>query len=258
MRRFALLAGFALAASTFAVAGPVSAASTPSLHLKVPAHARAGHPATVSYSSSGAGSDTLFIQRQEGSSWQTLQQLHSASGKYTLPSFGLGIYAIRLAAYTSHGKLVTAVGHQLHVFGRVKFADLFQQPIHSYSLPQKNFHYVFQFYNSRGAYTALVAKKAPCDSIHIQFVPGTDTGNQTVIGVSSATLYLGRHNKSKLQKTVAPQTIGNIGGSLALNGAWSIYLAQAASGGQLLTWYVNGYADCDGPTITTWAEPGSL
>jgi hypothetical protein len=257
MGRFTLLVCFALGASTVAAATPAGATSTPSLHLKLAAHARAGHASEASYSASSLGSDSLVIQRFNGTSWQTVQHLHSTSGKATLPALSIGVYDIRLAAFTNHGELATAVGRKLHVFGRVSFADLFAQPAHTYSLPQANFRYVFQFYNSRGAYTALVAKNAPCDSIHIQFVPGSDNGQETLVGVSSATLYLGRHDRSKLHKTVAPQTIGKVGGPLDLNGAWSIYLAQAASGGQLITWYVNGFADCDATSIKTWATPGS-
>jgi hypothetical protein len=256
MRRIACLVGLALSASLL-VASPVGAAGHPTLHLKVPAHAHANKAATVSYSSSGTGSDKLVLQRLNGTDWQTVKRLQATRGTVTLPAVQLGVYDLRLAAYTTSGQLVSAVGHKLRVFGRVKFADLFGLGTHAYSTPAANFHYVFQFYNGRGTYTALVVKNAPCDSVHIQFIPGTDNGTATVVGVSSGTVYLGRHNRSKLHTTVAPQHVGRVGGPLDLNGAWSLLVAQAASGGQLMTWYVNGFADCDAQSITTWATPGS-
>ncbi|HEX3901179.1 MAG TPA: hypothetical protein VHW74_18685 [Mycobacteriales bacterium] len=256
MRRIACLVGLALSASMLA-ASPVDAAGHPTLHLKVPAHAHANKAATVTYSVSGAGSDAVALQRLSGTTWQTVKKLHSTTGTVTLPALQIGVYDLRLAAYTTHGQLVSAVGHKLRVFGKVKFAQLFNLPTHAYSTPAANFHYTFQFYNGRGTYTALVVKNAPCDSVHIQFIPGTDSGTSTVVGVSSGTLYLGRHNRSKLHATVAPQHVGRVGGPLDLNGAWSLLVAQAASGGQLMTWYVNGFADCDAQGITTWATPGS-
>jgi hypothetical protein len=239
------------------VASPVDAAAQPTLHLKVPAHAHANKTAAVTYSAAGVGSESLVLQRLDGSKWKTVRKLHADKGTVTLPVFQIGVYDLRLAAYTTGGKLVSAVGRKLRVFGKVKFADLFGLGTHAYSTPAANFHYVFQFYNGRGTYTALVVKNAPCDSVHIQFIPGTDNGTATVVGVSSGTLYLGRHNRSKLHDTVAPQHVGRVGGPLDLNGAWSLLVAQAASGGQLMTWYVNGFADCDAQTITTWATPGS-
>ncbi|HVW80149.1 MAG TPA: hypothetical protein VHB69_04325 [Mycobacteriales bacterium] len=257
MRRIAGLAGLALAASVVATALPAPAASAPTLHLKVPAHARANQPATLTYRATGAGSDRLVLQRLAGTTWKTVRQLHSASGTATLGALPIGVYDVRLAAYTKSGKLVSAAGRKLRVFGRVSFADLFGLGVHAYSTPSANFHYTFQFYNGRGTYTALVVKRAPCDSVHVQFVPGSDNGNETLVGDSSGTVYLGRHNRSKLHATVAPQHVGRVGGPLDLNGAWSLEVAQAAGGGQLITWYVNGFADCDGTRITTWATPGS-
>jgi hypothetical protein len=256
MRRIAGLVGLALAATMIAAA-PVNAAAHPSLSLKVPAHAHAGHTTKVTYHSSGTGSDTLVIQRSVGSAWQTLRQLHADSGSATLPALGIGVYDVRLAAYTSSGQLVTAVGHKLRVFGKVSFADLFSLPTHAYSTPATNFHYIFAFYNARGTYTALTVKNSPCESLHIQFIPGSDNGNETVVGVSTGTMYLGRHDRSKVHATVAPQTVGKINGATNLNSAWSLLVAQASSGGQLLTWYVNGYGICDGSSIKTWSYAGS-
>lgn len=257
MRRIACLVGLALSASMLVGASPVGAAAQPALHLKVPAHAHANKAATVRYSAASTGSDALALQRLSGTSWQTVKKVHAGSGSVTLPALQIGVYDLRLAAYSSSGKLVRAVGHKLRVFGKVKFSQLFNLPTHAYSTPAANFHYTFQFYNGRGTYTALVVKNAPCDSVHVQFIPGSDNGNETVVGVSSGTVYLGRHDKSKLHATVAPQHVGRVGGPLVLNGAWSLLVAQAASGGQLITWYVNGFADCDAQSITTWATPGS-
>ncbi|HWA66180.1 MAG TPA: hypothetical protein VG899_07410 [Mycobacteriales bacterium] len=257
MRRMACLVGLALAATTVVGTAPVAAASHPGLHLKVPAHAHAGKAATVTYTSSNTGSDRLVIQRLAGSTWKTMRRLHASHGSATLPALPIGVYDVRLAAYTGSGRLVSAVGRKLRVFERVSFATLFNLPVHAYSTPEANFHYTMQFYNGRGTYTALVVKDAPCDSVHVQFIPGSDNGEETVVGVSSGTLYLGRHDRSKLHATVAPQHIGRVGGPLDVDGAWSLLVAQAASGGQLLTWYVNGFADCDANHITTWATPGS-
>jgi hypothetical protein len=245
----------ALAASML-VASPAGAAS-PTLHLGVPAHAHANKAATVTYHSSGTGSERLVIQKLAGSNWQTLKKLGAPNGRVTLQALPIGVYDLRLAAYTTSGHLVSAVGRKLRVFGTVKFAQLFNQASHAYSTPAANFHYVFDFYNGRGTYTALVVKNAPCDSVHIQFIPGSDNGDETVVGVSSGTLYLGRHDRSKLHATVAPQHVGRVGGPLNLNGAWSVLVAQSAGGGQLMDWYVNGFADCDAQSITTWAIPGS-
>ena len=80
-----------------------------------------------------------------------------------------------------------------------------------------------------------------------------DNGNATIPGVSSGTLYLGRHGRSKVHDTVAPQHVGKVHGALTLNQAWSLLVAQARTGGQLMTWYVNGTASCDEHHFTTWS-----
>ncbi|HEX3900257.1 MAG TPA: hypothetical protein VHW74_13900 [Mycobacteriales bacterium] len=258
MRRIACLAGFALGAAVL-TAMPVSAAGQPSVGLKVPAHAHAGHPTKVHYSSSGVSGDTLVLQRQVGSAWHTIRTLSASSGTTTVPKLALGIYEIRLAAFTHSGGLVTAKGRVLHVFGTVKFTDLFPQLGHGghYSTPEKNFKYAFAFYNTAGTYTALTVKDSPCDSVHVEFIPGTDNGTASVPGVSSGTLYLGRHNRSKIHKTVAPQHIGTVHGSVLLNQAWSLLVAQSAGGGQLMTWYVNGSASCDHSPVAHFAASGA-
>jgi hypothetical protein len=259
MRRSACLIGFALGASTILTALPVNAAAQPSVGLKVPAHARAGHPTKVSYHSSGVSGDSVVLQRAVNGGWQTIQHLSKSSGTATVPKLALGVYEIRIAAFTKKGGLATAKAHALDVFGTVKFTDLFPQLGHGgyYSTPEKNFRYAFSFYNSAGTYTALTVKDSPCDSVHVQFIPGTDNGTSTVVGVSSGTLYLGRHDRSKVHSTIAPQHIGKVHGAVELNHAWSLLVAQAASGGQLMTWYVNGTASCDESPIAHFAALGA-
>jgi hypothetical protein len=134
---------------------PVNAASSPSVGLKVPAHAHAGKTTKVTYHSSGVSGDSLVLQEAVNGAWNTVRHLSGVSGTTTVPKLALGIYEIRVAAFTHSGGLVTAKAHALHVFGTVSFANLFSQPTHAYSTPAKNFHYVFEFYNSAGTYTAL-------------------------------------------------------------------------------------------------------
>jgi hypothetical protein len=257
MRRIAcLVGGFALGISML-TALPVSAASQPSIHLKVPAHAKAGHPTTIRYSSSGVSGDSLVLQRAvESGGWHTIRTLSKSSGKTKVPALKLGVYAIRIAAFTHKGGLVTAAGKKLHVFGKVKFADLFPQLGHGGTY--HGFHYSVYFYNTAGTYTALKVRKSGCDSVHISFLPGSDPSTDTPpVGVSSGTLYLGRHNKSKVHTTIAPMNVGKVHGAVEVNHAWSILVAQSRGGGQLMTWYVNGYANCDKDQITDYAGLGA-
>lgn len=254
MRRMAcVIGGFALGASVL-TAVPVSAASQPSIGLKVPAHAVAGKPTKVKYSSSGLSGDKLVLQRAVSDGWHTIRTLSKPSGTTKVPKLALGIYEIRVAAFTHKGGLVTATGRALHVFGRVNFVDLFPQ------LGQgghyNGFRYSVSFYNTSGTYTALAVKKSPCDSVHVSFLPGSQT-SAPPSGVSSGTLYLGRHKKAKLHDTVAPMTVGHVHGSVLLNQAWSLLVAQSRAGGELITWYVNGWANCDEGHITNFAALGA-
>ena len=100
MRRIACLVGLALGASLL-VASPVGAAAHPTLRLTVPAHAHANKAAAVTYHSSATGSEHLVIQRLAGSDWQTLKKLGSPNGSVTLPALPIGVYDLRLAAYTT-------------------------------------------------------------------------------------------------------------------------------------------------------------
>ena len=258
MRRIACLVGGLALGASMLTAVPVNAAGQPSIHLKVPA-AKAGQPTKVMYRSSGLSGDSLVLQTaNDNTHWKTVRHLSQPSGTTTVPKHDIGIYNVRVAAFTHKGGLVTADGHLLRVFGKVTFKQLFPQLGHGGTYQAANFHYAFSFYNDDGTYTALAVKHSPCNSVHVSFVPGGDPGTLAApVGVSSGTLYLGRHNKSKLHKTVAPLHVGKVHGAVQFDAAWSLLVAQARTGWQLMTWYVNGYANCDKFPITTYAALGA-
>ena len=178
MRTIACLVGGAALAASMVTAVPVSAAGQPSIHIKVPAAAKAGQPTKVKYSSTGLSGDSLVLQRaNDNTHWHTIRHLSKPNGTTTVPKLAIGIYNLRIAAFTRKGGLVTADGHLLHVFGKVPFTKLFPQLGHGGTYQGGgNYRYAFAFYNTDGTYTALTVKNSPCNSVHVSFVPGTDTG----------------------------------------------------------------------------------
>ena len=71
MRKLVSLLVLAFAASVALVASPVSAAATPDIGFKVPAHAHANKPTTVRWHASGVGHKTVVLQGYDsGKGWQ--------------------------------------------------------------------------------------------------------------------------------------------------------------------------------------------
>ncbi|HVV76436.1 MAG TPA: hypothetical protein VHC43_10400 [Mycobacteriales bacterium] len=252
MRRIVSLLGVALAASTSLAAVPVSAAGTPDLGLKVPAHAHAGKPTKVSWHAHNRGSDKIVLQGYNNGTWERVATLHGTKGTATIPKVGIGIFAFRVAAFAKSGKLVTAVGRKLHVFGKVKWSSLFQTP-RSDGGDYRGFHYVYSFFSNDVDYTALKVNKNYCSSIHIHYVPGNSQSNPNDAISGEGTLKLGRHGRSTITSTTTAQHEASLHGSLELGKSWSVNLSEPGNGTRLFTWYVNGSGTCDQTRITDYA-----
>ncbi len=252
MRRIACLLGLALATSTSLAAVPVSAASQPDVGFKIPAHAHAGKATPLTWHAAGVGNDSVVLQGLNGKTWQTFRHLHGAKGSTTIPKEPIGIYDIRIAVYNHSGRLVTAKGHKLHVFGKVSWKTLFRNGSAEHPGQYGSFNYVFRFFSNEVDYNALKVSNSPCDSVHIRYIPGTNNPNERVNNPSVVTVKLGRHNESTITKTSAPQTLAKIHASVPLNESWSINLSEPGNGSRLLTWYFNGSADCDQTLISNY------
>jgi hypothetical protein len=252
VRKIVPLIGLALAASTSLAAVPANAAGTPDLGLKVPAHAHAGKPTTVSWHANNRGSDTIVMQGYNNGTWVTFRHLHGTSGKTTIPSEPVGIYDFRVAAYAKSGRFVTATGRRLHVFGKVTWKSLFQTPRDD-SGTYGTFHYVYSFFSNDVDYTALKVTGNYCTSIHIRYLPGNsqDRENDPISG--EATLKLGRHGRSTITSTTNAPHPASVSGKLTLGKPWSVNLSEPGNGTRLFTWYVNGYGICDQTRITDYA-----
>ncbi|MGN6474617.1 MAG: hypothetical protein ACTHK4_13350, partial [Mycobacteriales bacterium] len=148
MRRIASLTGLALIASMSLTAVPVSAASQPDVGFKIPAHAHAGKPTPLTWHASGVGSDKVVLQGLNGNTWEKFRTLHGSKGSTTIPKEPIGIYDIRIAVYNRAGRLVTAKGHKLHVFGKVSWKRLFSKATPIDSGTYGSFSYVFRFFSN--------------------------------------------------------------------------------------------------------------
>lgn len=252
MRRIACLLGLAVAASTTLAATPVSAAGTPTLGLKVPAHAHAGKPTRVRWHASNVGSDSLVMQGYNSGTWETFRHLHGSFGTTTIPAEPIGIYDFRIAAYKKSGSLDTAVGRKLHVFGRVSWKSLFQTPKND-SGDYRGFHYVYSFFSNDVDYTALKVTGNYCSSIHIEYIPGNDPSQENEPISGEGTLKIGRHGESTITSTDAAQHLGKVSASLPYRKDWSVNLSEPGNGTRLFTWYVNGSGICDQTRITSYA-----
>ena len=252
MRKLVSLLVLAFAASVALVASPVSAAATPDIGFKVPAHAHANKPTTVRWHASGVGHKTAVLQGYDsGKGWQQVgKKLHGTKGKKTIPALPIGIYDFRIAVFNHAGKLVAAKGHKLHVFGKVKWSSLFPSPPRAAAGDYGNFHYVFSFFSNEVNYAAMKVTRNPCTSVHIRYVPGTENPNESVGGVG--TVLLSRHGRSAVKSEAAAQHAGKLHGSLPLGKSWTIHVGEDGAGSRLYTWYVNGTAICDQPHISTY------
>jgi hypothetical protein len=252
VRKLASLLGLAVAASMALVATPVSAAATPDIGFKVPAHAHANKPTTTRWHASGVGNKTVVLQGYNGNTktWGTFRHLHGTSGKTTIPAQPVGIYDFRIAVFDHSGKLVATKGHKLHVFGTVKWKSLFQLPKGESGNYDGRFHYVFRFFSNDVDYTALKVTDNPCTSVHISYIAGSDpeAPGQNLSG--SGTVKLGRHGRSTVSETTPAQHVGKLHGSLALGKPWSISVAEDGAGSRIYNWYMNGTAVCDQQRIT--------
>lgn len=249
VRRIASLLGLALVASASIAAVPVNAAGTPDLGLKVPAHAHANKATTVSWHAFNRGSDTIVLQGYNNGAWVKVHTLHGTKGTSTIPAVGIGIFDFRVAAFSKSGKLITAVGRKLHVFGKVKWSSLFQTPKKD-SGTYGTFHYVYEFFSNDVDYTALKVTGNYCSSIHINYIPGTDNPNENVAG--EGTMMLGRHGRATITSQAAAQHLGHVSGKLTVGKPWSVNLSEPGNGTRLFTWYVNGSGICDQTRITDY------
>lgn len=252
MRKLVSLLGICLAASVALVAAPVSAASTPDIGFKVPAHAHANKPTTVHWHASGVGSKTVVLQGYSSAKgWQKVgKKLHGTEGKKTIPALPIGIFDFRIAVFDHSGKLIAAKGHKLHVFGKVSWRTLFQTPKNDAGR-YGSFHYVYSFFSNAVNYTALKVSHNPCTSIHISYIPGTENPNESVGGVG--TVMIGRHGRSSVTSQAAAQHKATSHATLPLGKSWSINLSEDGTGSRLYTWYFNGSGICDQKHITSFA-----
>jgi hypothetical protein len=253
VRKIVCLIGLAAAASTAIAASPVSAAGTPHVGFKVPAHAHAGKPTTVRWHASGVGNKTVVLQGYNGNTktWGTFHHLHGAKGKTTIPAQPIGIYDFRIAVFDHSGKLVKAKGHKLHVFGKVKWSKLFPPNTRPTGGEYGNFNYVFTFFSNQVDFTALKVRRNPCSSVSIRYIPGTENPNESVGGIG--TVKIGRHNRSTITDQAAAQHLGKVHAKLPVGATWTINLSEDGTGSRLYTWYFNGTAVCDQPTITSYS-----
>jgi hypothetical protein len=235
------------------VAVPVSAAGTPDIGFKVPAHAHANKPTTVRWHARGVGSKSVVLQGYNGNdkSWGTFRHLHGDSGRTTIPSQPIGIYDFRIAVFDHSGKLVAAKGHQLHVFGKVRWSKLFPSPPRAQGGQYGSFNYVFQFFSNDVNYAALKVTRNPCSSVRFSYIPGTENPNESVGGVG--TVLLSRHGRSAVKSEAAAQHMGKVHASLPLGKTWTIHVGEDGAGSRLYTWYFNGTAICDQQRITTYS-----
>jgi hypothetical protein len=252
VRRIACLVGLALAASTSVAAAPVSAASQPVVGFHIPAHAHAGKATPVTWHASGVGSGSVVLQGYNRPNWVTFRHLHGSKGSTTIPKEPIGIYDFRIAVYNHAGRLVTAKGHKLHVFGSVSWKTLFRNGSAENPGQYGSFNYVFRFFSNEVDYNALKVSNSPCDRVHIRYIPGTTNPNERVNNPSVVTAKLGRHNESTITHTSAPQQLAKIDASVPLNQSWSINLSEPGNGSRILNWYFNGTADCDQNLISSY------
>ncbi|HVT21293.1 MAG TPA: hypothetical protein VHE57_07900 [Mycobacteriales bacterium] len=246
------LLGLAAAASTTLAAAPVSAAGTPDIGFKVPAHAHANKPTKVHWHASGVGHKTVVLQGYNGNTkiWGTFRHLHGSKGKTKIPAEPIGIYDFRIAVFDHAGKLITAKGHKLHVFGKVKWKTLFKSPLADGGNYDGRFPYVFRFFSNDVDYTALKVTDNPCTSVHIRYIPGADpeSPNQSLSGIG--TVKIGRHGRSSVQSQAAAQQEGKSHAALTLGKTWSINVSEDGAGSRIYNWYFNGTAVCDQTRIT--------
>ena len=253
MRKLVSLLGLAIAASTSLVVGTASAAGTPDIGFSVPAHAHANKATSVHWHASGVGNKSVVLQGYNGNdkSWGTFRHLHGASGKTTIPREPVGIYDFRIAVFDHSGNLVTAKGHKLHVFGKVKWSSLFSKAPRQERGDYGSFHYVWTFFSNDVNYTALKVTSNPCSSVHVEYIPGTDNPNESVGG--EGTVKIGRHGRSTITSQAAAQHIGKVNASLPVGKSWTINLSEPGNGTRLFTWYFNGTGICDQKVITTYS-----
>lgn len=250
MRRIVCLLGTVVAASTSLSVTTANAAGTPDIGFKVTAHAHANKPTTVHWHADNRGADTIVMQGYNAGTWETFRHLHGTKGTTTIPKEPIGIYDFRIAAYDHAGKLVTAKGHKLHVFGAVKWKTLFQPPKND-SGSYGGFHYVFRFFSNDVDYTALKVTSNPCSSVHVEYIPGTENPNESVGG--EGTVKIGRHGRATVTSQTAAQHLGKVSASLPVGKSWSINLSEPGNGTRLFNWYFNGTAVCDQTRITSYS-----
>ncbi|MGN6474488.1 MAG: hypothetical protein ACTHK4_12685, partial [Mycobacteriales bacterium] len=218
--------------------------------FKIPAHAHAGKPTPLTWHATGVGSDKVVLQGLNGHTWEKFRTLHGSKGSTTIPKEPIGIYDIRIAVYNHAGRLVTAKGHKLHVFGKVSWKRLFSKATPNDSGTYGSFSYVFRFFSNDVDYNALKISNNPCSSVHVEYIPGTQNPNEHVSG--EGTVMIGRHGESSVTSQAAAQTVGRSHASLPVGKTWSVNLSEPGNGTRTFTWYFNGSGICDQTVITTF------
>lgn len=247
----------------------IARARTPVLSLHVPTTADAGASIPFTYGAAGVPRPSrLVMQRQEGSGrvWRTIiraQPASSSSGQ--LPALPLGVYRVRLAAFSARGKLLAQRQATLRVFGTVALRTLLAGFRGSTATP----------YGSEGAYPTATTTFAyvlglaeyetfstthtdpppvegtrnHCRSIHIDFLPGAvDGANTSHYAGFVGTFTIVQEVLGPVAASAPYETVGHIDATLEPGRSWAIKLGDESVGtgpSDTYGFFINGSASCD-------------
>jgi hypothetical protein len=226
-----------------------SADARPAVSISV-SSAEVGAPIAMTYAARGiAPSQKLVVQRQEGTGkfWRSILNVgRRTAGTAQLPPLPLGMYTIRLAVMGRRGRLIAQRAITFPVFGEVPFSRLIGDGNEgTYTLPTSTFQYAIHNYGAADptAGTLFTITKNPCRSVHVEFVPGTENGNENLHGELGSGIIV-QESLDPIKVTVPGQTVGTFDAALIPRQSWSLNVEEIG-GNRLLTWYVNGHASCD-------------
>ncbi len=230
-----------------------------SVQLGLPAQATAGEPTPFSWSASGIPHHgSLVVQRTVGTAnrWRTILRLRALSGSAKLPSLYLGRYRLRLAAFSSGGRLLGLQARKLVVFGKVPFSTLITGSVYAPVGPGGHvgagtlatatgtFSYVFEV----GSFPeAIVVSKADseCRSVHMEILGPAGAGGGEVSGL---TLTVVQEAADPVSVSAPLGAVAMLDASLTPGQSWALNAGTQPQGARSIYLYLNGYAVCSGTT----------
>jgi hypothetical protein len=228
-------------------ASPATATPRPRVTLTLPRQAdqgaRIGYSFTVARVPKGA---TVVIQRQMGTShrYVTVAKVTGPARTGSFSPLSLGSYMLRIAVRDRHAKILASQNRRLLVFGNVTFGTLLGGDGGVYTTPTATFPWARSYYNGEVNYTAFTIARTTCRSVHVDFVPGTDSGSEN-LGSQQGVATLVQESRDPVVAAVVAQNTGHLDAGTTLGQSWSLNLSQPPGGGsRLFTWYVNGVASC--------------